>query len=230
MKDRLIKLGCKDRKISVHRLGVHMSEFRSCLGEPKAHDKIQLLTISRLVEKKGVQYGIQSVARVLKKFPNIEYRIAGGGHLRNTLQMLIEDLKLSGNVKLLGWQRQDQIMGLLQEADILVAPSVTSQSGDCEGTPVAIIEALAAGLPVLSTLHSGIPEVVQDGESGFLVPERDVDALAEKLEHLIEHSDLWPEMGRKGQKYVEEHYDIDKQNDRLVEIYRQLLEGKLLNT
>ena len=111
----------------------------------------------------------------------------------------------------------------------MLAPSVTSQNGDCEGIPVAIVEALAWGLPVLSTLHSGIPEVIQDGESGFLVPERDTEALAEKLEYLIEHPELWPEMGRKGRKYVEEHYDIDKLNDRLVEIYQRLLNGERLN-
>jgi colanic acid/amylovoran biosynthesis glycosyltransferase len=89
------------------------------------------------------------------------------------------------------------------------------------------VEALARGLPVVSTLHSGIPEAVLNGESGFLVHERDVDALAEKLDYLIEHPQLRPEMGRKGRKYVEEHYDLDKLNDRLVEIYRRLLEGKL---
>ena len=74
---------------------------------------------------------------------------------------------------------------------------MTSQNGDSEGIPGAIVEALACGLPVLSTRHSGIPEVVQDGESGLLVPERDVNALAEKLEYLIEHPDLWPADGSK---------------------------------
>jgi colanic acid/amylovoran biosynthesis glycosyltransferase len=124
---------------------------------------------------------------------------------------------------------QEQIIGLLQEADIMLAISVTSQSGDREGIPVAIVEGLAVGLPVISTLHSGIAEAVQNGESGFLVPERDANALAEKLEYLIEHPNLWPEMGRKGRKYLVEHYDIDKLNDRLVEMYQRLLAGKLLN-
>jgi colanic acid/amylovoran biosynthesis glycosyltransferase len=226
MKGTLIKLGCGERKIIVHRLGVHVNRLHFCPHKPKTDGKLRLLTIARLVEKKGVQYGIQSVAKVLKKYPNIEYKIAGDGRLRNALQTLIEDLKISGNVKLLGWQLQDQIIGLLREADILLAPSVTSQDGDSEGVPVAIVEALAGGLPILSSLHSGIPEAVQNGESGLLVPERDVDALAEKLEYLIERSELWPEMSRKGRKYVEEHYDIEKLNNRLVEIYQQLLKGK----
>jgi colanic acid/amylovoran biosynthesis glycosyltransferase len=177
-----------------------------------------------------VQYGIQAVAKVLKKYPNIEYKIVGDGRLKKTLHGLIADLKVCDNVKLLGWQRQEEVVELLREADILLAPSVTSQSGDSEGIPGAIVEALACGLPVLSTRHSGIPEVIQDGESGLLVPERDTDALTAKLEYLIEHSELWPEMGRKGRAYVEEHYDIDKLNDRLVEIYQRLLAGELPNS
>jgi colanic acid/amylovoran biosynthesis glycosyltransferase len=229
IKETLIKLGCDERKIIVHRCGVSTSKIVDHLHRSKTGDKIRLITIARLVEKKGVKYGIQSVARVLKKYPNIEYKIAGDGHLRNSLQVLIEDLKVSENVKLLGWQMQEQITRLLQEADILLAPSVTSEDSDSEGIPVAIMEALAGGIPVLGSFHSGIPEAVQNGVSGLLVPEGDVDALSEKLEYLIQHSELRAEMGRKGRKYVEEHYDIDKQNDRLVEIYRGLLEGKLPN-
>jgi colanic acid/amylovoran biosynthesis glycosyltransferase len=229
IKGILINLGCDEQKIIVHRSGVHISDSRLSPCHPKIDDKLRLLTVARLVEKKGVQYGIQSVAKLLKRYPNITYKVAGDGYLKNTLQRLIEELNVSKNVILLGWQPQEQIRELLQEADILLAPSVTSQKGDREGIPGAIVEALARGLPVLSTRHSGIPEVIQDGESGLLVPEGDTEALVEKLEYLIEHPELWAEMGRKGRKYVEEHYDIDKLNDRLVEIYQRLLDGERLD-
>jgi colanic acid/amylovoran biosynthesis glycosyltransferase len=229
IKKMLIKLGCDERKIVVHRSGVQLTRLNPRLRKPKSDNKVRLLTIARLVEKKGIEYGIQAVAKVLKNHPEIEYRIAGDGHLKSNILRLIEELKVSDNVKLLGWQHQEQIIEILQVTDILLAPSLTSQSGDREGIPGAIVEALAWGLPVLSTRHSGIPEVIEDGESGLLVPEGDTDALAEKLDYLIEHSELWPEMGRKGRKYVEEHYDIDKLNDRLVEIYQRLLNGEQLN-
>jgi len=225
IKDVLRELGCNEKQIIVHRSGVHLNKFRFELRKPRINSGPRLLTVGRLVEKKGIQYGIESIAKILKKYPNIEYKIAGDGPLKNTLQKLIEELNVCNNVKLLGWQEREQIIELLQEADIFLAPSVTSQNGGREGIPGAIIEALACGLPVLSTWHSGIPEVVQDGESGFLVPERDSHTLAEKLQLLIEHSERWAEMGRKGRRYVEGHYDIDKLNDRLVEIYRQLLSG-----
>jgi colanic acid/amylovoran biosynthesis glycosyltransferase len=87
------------------------------------------------------------------------------------------------------------------------------------------MEAFARGLPVVSTYHAGIPEVVQDGKSGFLVPERDVEALAERLEKLIDDSELRFSMGRSGRAFIEEEYDINKLNDRLVTIYQQLLDG-----
>jgi colanic acid/amylovoran biosynthesis glycosyltransferase len=226
-KDELIRLGCEEQKIVVHRMGVDTDRFLFSPRQPRGDGKIRLLTVGRLVEKKGVEYGIQAVAKVLKQHPQIEYKIAGDGLLKIDLNRLINDLDVADSVKLLGWQRQEEIVKLMKEADILLAPSVCSKDGDWEGIPVVLMEALAQGLPVLSTQHSGIPELVQDGKSGFLVPERDVDALAEKLTYLIEHPEIWPEMGWSGRDYVERHYDINKLNDQLVQLYQRLLDGEL---
>ena len=96
------------------------------------------------------------------------------------------------------------------------------------GQGLVLLEAQAMGLPVISTLHNGIPDSVLDGQSGFFVPEKDINALAERLEYLIEHHELWPEIGRAGRRYVEENFDIHKLNDRLIKIYQQLLNGKVL--
>lgn len=227
MQRQLIELGCEEHKIVVHRLGVDMSMFPFHPRKLRGNGKVNLLTVARLAEKKGVQYSIRAVAKALIGHPQIEYKIAGDGPLRSELISLIGALGITDRVKLLGWKQQREIAELMKEADILLAPSVTSKDGDQEGTPTVVIEALARGLPVLSTWHSGIPELVQDGESGFLVPERDVDALAEKLEFLIRHHELWPEMGRAGRDFVERHHDIDRLNDQLVELYRRLLDGQL---
>jgi colanic acid/amylovoran biosynthesis glycosyltransferase len=226
-KEKLIKLGCEKQRIAVHRMGVDTSRFAFTPRKPRENDKVHMLTVARLVEKKGVQYGIRAVAKVLKKYPHVEYRIAGDGPLRSELQSLIDALNIDGNVKLLGWKRQEEIVELMRNAHILLAPSVTSKSGDQEGIPVVLMEALSQGLPVLSTQHSGIPELVRDGEFGFLVPERDVNALAEKLEYFIEHPEIWPEMGRAGRDYVARYYDINKLNDQLVNLYQRLLDGGL---
>ncbi len=223
-KRELLEFGCDEQKVIVHRMGVDTSKFNFSKREKR--DTIRLLTVARLIEKKGVEFGIRAVAKVLKRYSAIEYKIAGDGELRNKIEELIEDLKIGEKVRLLGWQQLNEIKELMQEADILLAPSVTSVSSEQEGIPVVLMEALATGLPVISTQHSGIPELVQDGKSGFLAHERDVDALAERLEYLIEHPEIWPEMGRAGREQVEENYDIDKLNEQLVEIYQKLLEGE----
>lgn len=117
---------------------------------------------------------------------------------------------------------------MIKDSDLFLAPSVTSQDGDTEGIPVAIMEAMARGLPVLSTRHAGIPELVEDGKSGFLVPERDPDALAKKLAYLVQHQDLLPKMGRAGRNFIERHHDIEKLNDQMVQMFHQLLGDKVL--
>lgn len=222
-KCRLLDLDCQEQKILVHRMGIDSKIFSFTPRRLQAERRVQIVTIARLVEKKGVEYGIRAAAKLAKVNQNIEYNVVGDGPLGEDLQRLIQDLDAGDAVKLLGWKQQQEIVEILNNADILLAPSVTSKDGDQEGTPVVLMEAMAMGLPVVSTQHSGIPELVENGISGFLVPERDVDALVEKLSHLIEHPELWPEMGRAGRAYVEEHYDIDKLNDRLVKIYQKLL-------
>jgi len=107
-----------------------------------------------------------------------------------------------------------------------VAPSVTAADGNQDAPVNVLKEAMAMGLPVVSTLHGGIPELVEDSVSGFLVPERDADALAEKLGLLIEHSDRWTAMGKAGRTFVEAHYNMNMLNDELVELYQRLLRTK----
>ncbi|HEX9665710.1 MAG TPA: glycosyltransferase [Thermodesulfobacteriota bacterium] len=230
MKKQLIEMGCSKEKVSVHRLGVDTDKICCSPRHTEDNGQVKLLTIARLVEKKGVEYGIRAAAQVLKKYPQIEYDIVGDGPLRSDLESLIYALGLDERIKLLGWKQQEEIIELLNNADILLAPSSTAENGDQEGTPTVIIEALAKGLPVLSTYHSAIPELVQDTKSGFLVAERDVNGLSEKLTYLVEHKQLWSEMGKEGHKHVEDNHDINKLNDQLVNLYRQLMNGKRFNT
>lgn len=226
-RQNLIKMGCDPKKILVHRMGVDLSRFTFAPRRLGDDGRVRLLTVARLVEKKGIEYAVRAVANVLKEYPHIEYKIAGDGPLRSELDRLVDSLQVGDKVKILGWRPQEEIIELSKGAHIFLAPSVDSQDGDQEGIPVVLMEALAQGLPVLSTYHSGIPELVQDGVSGFLVPERDVDALADKLLYLVNRPEIWSEMGKAGRIYVEKHFNIDKLNDDLVRLYRRLLDGEL---
>lgn len=222
-KGRLIELGCKD-KIIVHRMGIDCKKFAFSLRKSPPNDQIKLVTIARLVEKKGVEYGIRAFAKLKKTRQSLNYTIVGDGPLKESLQQLIDQLDINDAVKLVGWKQQQEVIKIIEESDILLAPSVTSQNGDQEGIPVTLMETMAMGLPIISTQHSGIPELIESGKSGFLVPERDVDALAQKLNYLIENPEVWSEMGLEGRNFVEQNYDINKLNDKLVQIYRNLLD------
>ena len=222
-KEKLIKLGCPPERTFVHRMGIDVRKFAFAQDKNRKKGRISILTVARLVEKKGVEYGIQSLAKLIRSFPNVEYNIAGDGPLKKNLNDLITNLEISSNVKLLGWKTQDEISCLMDQADILLAPSVTGKDGDQEGIPVVLMEAMARGLPVISTFHSGIPELIINGETGLLVHERDIEALSKKLEYLIVQPELKEQMRRKGRKYVEDNYDINKLNVSLVEIYERLL-------
>jgi colanic acid/amylovoran biosynthesis glycosyltransferase len=102
--------------------------------------------------------------------------------------------------------------------------SVTAEDGDEEGTPTVLLEASSTGLPVVSTWHSGIPEIVVDGETGFLVPERDSEALAERLGQLLDRPELWRSMGRNGRRHIEESFDARTLSRELVQHYRDVME------
>ena len=222
-KEKLIQLGCPATKIKVHRMGVDTKKFVLHSTKDNKKDRFDILTVARLVEKKGVCYGIEAVAKLRKKIPAVHYYIAGDGPLKPELEALINHFGLNENVSLLGWIRQDELLNLMEKTDILIAPSVTGIENDKEGIPVVLIEAMAKGLPVLSTYHSGIPEVVIDGVNGLLVGERDSDDLAEKLLYLFLNPDKMKKMGIRGRQFIEENCDINKLNDKLLKIFNKLI-------
>jgi colanic acid/amylovoran biosynthesis glycosyltransferase len=178
------------------------------------------------VEKKGIEYAIRAVAKLTDVNQNIEYNIIGDGPLKEQFQKLIAELNVGHIVKLLGWKQQQEIVEILDNCHIFIAPSVTAADGNQDAPVNTLKEAMAMGLPVISTRHGGIPELVEDGISGFLVPERDAEAIAEKLSYLIAHPQ-WEQMGHAGRNRVENKYDMNKLNDELVAIYQQLLNSQL---
>jgi colanic acid/amylovoran biosynthesis glycosyltransferase len=219
----LIGLGCPAERVRVHRMGIDTTRFASVERSLAVGQAVELITISRLVEKKGVEYGIRAVGQLVARGRDVRYTILGDGPLRPALEELIRRLDLAERVTLAGPRDHDGVHAALARSHIAVAPSVTSQDGDQEGIPVSLMEAMATGMPVVSTVHSGIPELVRDGVTGRLVPERDVDALARALGDLIDHPEGWPAMGQAARQHVLEHFAIDTLNDRLVAHFRELL-------
>ena len=221
-RDRAIKLGCTPAKITVLGSGIDCQKFRFTPRYFPDDGLIRLVTTGRLIEKKGIEYSIRGVATLIQDYPNVEYSIIGDGFLRDQLQQLISDLGVGYKIKLLGWRQQKEIISILDKAHIFIATSVTAKDGNQDAPVNTLKEAMAMGLPVIASSHGGIPELVKDGVSGCLVPERDATAIANKLQYLIANPDLWPEMGLAGRKFVEQNYDMNRLNDELETIYYQL--------
>jgi colanic acid/amylovoran biosynthesis glycosyltransferase len=219
---RLEELGCPTRKIRELRYGVDMAQFDFRERHRVPGELIRILTVGRLVEKKGIEYSIRAVAALRHRHPELRYDIVGEGPLRSALSELVRDVAIEDIVTFHGALDGNDVRELMSNAHLFVLSSVTAANGDQEGTPVSLIEAQASGLPVLSTLHSGIPEIVLDGTAGILVPERDVSALANGLSRLIERADEWPVMGRRGREHVVARHELRRQNEALMAIYEEL--------
>lgn len=212
---KLISLGCRPEKIKIHRMGIDTQRFvyRSKPWDGKA--PLRLVTVARLVEKKGIEFGIRAVSELIKNNMPVVYTIVGDGPLRTNLLECIEKLGVGEQVRMIGAKNHFEVEKVLAESHVLLAPSVTSSSGDQEGIPVAIMEAMAVGLFVISTEHSGIPELVQDGVTGFLAPEKKVKSLVDKLLLLFANPDLLSEVPLQGYKKVAAMHDVNNLNDQL---------------
>jgi colanic acid/amylovoran biosynthesis glycosyltransferase len=222
-RQRIVAEGCDEGKIEVHPSGIHVDRFPFEERSRRDGDATEILTVARLVEKKGVVYGLRAIRRLRDSGRRVRYSVVGDGPLRSELEEVVEDLDLMGEVRFLGSKSHEQVVRLMRDCHILIAPSVTGTDGDQEGIPNSLKEGMAAGMPVVGTHHSGIPELIEEGESGFLVPEADEATLASRLAWLIDHPERWPEMGRKGRARIEADYDIQALNRRLVDLYRGLL-------
>lgn len=222
-RQRLIGLGCPADRTIVHPMGVDCAKFAFTLRAKRRGEGLRLVTVARLVEKKGVEYAIRAVAEVIRMGIDVKYSIVGDGPLRQPLEQLIQELGVGRSVRITGYLAHNDVVTTLQAADVMLAPSVTAQDGDMEGIPVAIMEAMAIGLPVVSTVHSGIPELIRDGVTGFLVPERDSSALASAIAHLARFPEEGQRVSIAAREFVTARHDIEALNDQLVQRLEELV-------
>ena len=228
MKKCLIGLGCPEEKVTVQHLGIDLDQIDFVLRKPKEDEEIRILISAHFREKKGIPYAVEAFGRVKQAHPELKLKLTiigdsiGGRREEEEKKKIFKTIQkhnLKDCVNLLGYQPYPVFLRELCRHHIFLHPSVHASDGDTEGgAPVSIIEASASGMPILSTTHCDIPEVVIDGQSGYLVPERDVDALVEKLEFLVFNPEIWEQMGKKGREHVEKNYDVIAQVQRLEEI------------
>jgi colanic acid/amylovoran biosynthesis glycosyltransferase len=199
---------CRDRLEIVH-CGVDTEVFRPADRRPlrKSTTPLQIVSVGTLHEVKGQKYLIEACDHLMKDGIDFQCQFVGEGPDRPMLESLITQLELNSRVKLLGQRTRSQIVELIQNADVLVAPSVPSQSGRREGIPVVLMEAMACGTPVVASDLSGIPELVDNEQSGLLTPPRNSAALASALKRLKEDPLLCRQLGRGARHKVLEQFD-----------------------
>lgn len=202
---RLKEMGCPPAKIAVSRMGVDMERFS--LRPVKAPARtLEIISVARLTEKKGLHVAIDACRLLRERGVKFRYNILGIGPWETRLRTLIEQHQLDEVVFMPGFKPNHEVKAMLDKADLFLLPSVTGEDGDMEGIPVALMEAMAVGIPVVSTLHSGIPELIDAGRSGWLVPEYDAIALADRLQAFadVEESELKPMLAQARAKVESE--------------------------
>jgi colanic acid/amylovoran biosynthesis glycosyltransferase len=223
-RQRLIHWGANPEQTLVHHMGIDIGAYCYSPHFPELNEPVNILTVARLVEQKGYEYAIRAVAKLSNMTTRkLHYTIIGSGdgagNLEYPLRQLVTKLGIGSLVTFAGPQPQDIVQHYMQRSNMFLLPSVTTSNGFQEGIPVALMEAMASGLPVITTRHSGIPELVQHEISGFLAEERDVDLLVEALSRLIADNNLFVRISVEGRKKVENEFDVDKLNLKLNEIF-----------
>jgi colanic acid/amylovoran biosynthesis glycosyltransferase len=212
-------LGCPKNKLTVTGLPVDDHQYPYQVRSKK--DRVRILTVGRLVEKKGLEYSIEAVSRLLKDYPDLEYNIIGDGPLETSLQALIRSYGAEGKINLLGSRKKAEVIEMMLGSDIFLLSSVTAKDGETEGLPMVSLESQLTGMPIIATLHSGFTDSILDGVSGFLVPERDVEALHDRLSWLIGHPETWESMGKAGRQHVLDNFSEQVYLDKILsQIYK----------
>ncbi len=220
---KLIELGCKSSKIMVHHAAIDCAQFFFRVRNKPENNKINMVSVCRLVPKKGLDYAVKAFAEIVRKYPQAHYYIVGDGPERTYLELLIYQLNLQDNVTLCGWKSHHEVVAILDRSHIFVLPSRTADDGNEEGIPNALKEAMAMGLISIGTWHAGTPELIDDGISGFLVPEKNVIQLVSTIEHVIEHPEIWESVGVAGRRKIEEEFETKQSAQRLERLFYDLL-------
>ena len=227
MFEKLKMLNPKRENIYKLYLGIDLSKFPLIERKPlvkKYHDgeEIICLQISNFVEKKGHKYTIKAFSELLKEYNRCKLILGGAGKMLSEIKILTSKLGISDKVEFINNVNPEDLFTFMKKADLFFHHSVTSSKGDQEGIPTVITEAMATGLPVISTYHAGIPELIQDGVNGFLVKEKDIDGY---INIMIKALSTDQEISHNAFNKVKLEFNLELQSKKLVELYKKIMEN-----
>lgn len=221
--------GCPYSKIRKLRLGVDLGKVPFVNRDLRPGEPVRILVSSTFTEKKGLPYAFKAFSQAIKKYPNMTLTVIGG--YNNQVQKQIYDQCLGimrkygvgDKIELLGYVRHEEYIKQLMGSHIMIHPSITASDGNSEGgAPVTLIEASGSGLPVISSRHCDIPEVIVDGKSGILTKEKDTAGLVKAILELATTPEIWPDMAKFGRSHITENYNIERQMTILENYYKEL--------
>ena len=215
----VVDLGCDEKKIEIMRTGIPIDDFPFHERSSPQNGEWRFVQACRLIDKKGLAVALRAFASFLKRYPQAKFTIAGEGPLLARLQQLTHELHIDNHVSFAGFVSQEQLREIFYASHVFLHPSEVGPDGNQEGIPNSMLEAMATGLPVFATRHGGIPEAIEHGISGILVPEQDAAALGQALFDAAEDRQRLVEIARTGAEVVRQKFDLRAQAQRLEEIY-----------
>ncbi|MEK6974138.1 MAG: glycosyltransferase [Nanoarchaeota archaeon] len=228
MEKMLIDIGIDKNKIKVHHLGIDCKKF-SYKKPSVSKNEIRFLSVARFIEKKGIDYGIKAFAKVVKKYPKCKLSLVGDGPQLAYLMNLTKDLKLEKNVEFINNLKavnpRQVTFDEFNKADIFLLPSITT-TNDYGGTPIVLMEAQARGIPCVVFEDAGNSEIVLDGKTGFVVEQKNIEKLAEKMIDLAENPKLRQKFSIEGRNYILKEFNNDVQTRNLESIYHETLKNR----
>jgi len=219
MRKKLLDLGCPEDKLIYNVCGPR-EEF---LKLNASYLKPQFIAAGRFVDKKAPYNLILSFRLVVKDYPEAKLIMAGKGELLNVCRNLVRYYKLENNIHFAGVLSSKELGELFEESLAFVQHSVISANGDEEGTPLTVLEASGAGLPVIATNHGGIPDVIQDEITGFIVEEHDIDEMAKRMIRLLKTPGLAKKLGINGKENIKKNFTIRRHLDVLDDLIEKVI-------
>jgi len=220
IRERVLAMGFPEASTHVHYIGV---DCDGIAPRDLQEETTTILHVARLVEVKGAEYLIRAFGRLSGTHPTAELAIVGDGPLKRSLQALAQSLGVGDRVRFVGALPHAQVLAWMRKAAMLVLPSVRTSTGRVEGLGMVLLEAAATGVPVIGSAIGGIPEGIVDGQTGFLAPEKDVEALARRMADLLDNQALRHAIGAQARAFVAERFDIRRQTALLEDFYDSLL-------
>lgn len=222
LRDKLLALEFPPERVLVHYIGV---DTRAISPRQMSQEEPVILHVARLEEVKGTEWLIRAFAQIAPHYPQARLVLIGDGKLRKKLHKLANETGVAARINFLGACPHAEVLAWMQRAAMVVLPSVRTSSGREEGLGLVLLEAAASGVPGIGTRVGGVPEGIAEGETGFLVPERDIDSLAIAMGTLLANPPLRQRMGAAARSRVEQSFDIRRQTAYLEDIYDAVLGG-----